>query len=421
MKNRIQKGFRIFLTFIICLCLGCISFLSVSAQEPEIVSEFAYVIDLHNQEVVYEKNGQERMFPASMTKLMTVLVALEQIDDLDEVVTLEPEVFEGLKEAQASVVGYYVNEEASLRELLYGIMLPSGADASRAVAIHVAGSEANFVDLMNEKAKELGLQNTHFVNTSGLHDENHYSTAQDIANLLQVAIKNEAFYKIFTTEVYQTTPSPFHPQGIMLYTTRLQKQNISGLPNFIKGSKTGFTLEGGLCLASLIEEEGMNFISVTGNAGNDMNGIQHLVDAYSIYQFMSSTYGRSLLLQDGESFGTMKVQRGKLDEIAIAPTFDVYIYKTWIDQPYTIEWVSRENIAPIQVGDVVGEVKLIYEGGESESFDVKAMEAVELNTFFFILSNIVSPEGLITTIAFLVIVLFTMYSYRTIRRRNALK
>lgn len=166
---------------------------------PKVESPYIYFYHLDRGEVLYEQDSKEEIAVASLTKIMTSLVALDLITNLDAEVILTSKDFKGLKEANASVAGFFVGEKVTYRDLLYGLLLPSGADAALALANHLVGSEDAFVDKMNEKAKNLNLEHTHFINTTGLDSDGHYSSVEDIAIILKEALKNQEFEKIFTT------------------------------------------------------------------------------------------------------------------------------------------------------------------------------------------------------------------------------
>ena len=195
--------------------------------------------------------------------MMTVLVAIE---NLSTEMMKVPNDFSYLYEQNAALAGFLPGDLVRTSDLLYGIMLPSGADAALTVAENIAGSEAKFVKLMNEKSKELGMNNTHFTNVIGLHDNNHYTTVHDLAILLEYALKNPTFKKIFTTDIYTTAPTQYSDG--MTFKSRLFSKIDS--PNFnggkLLGGKTGYTEEAELCLASLATDGKKEYILVTTNA-----------------------------------------------------------------------------------------------------------------------------------------------------------
>lgn len=251
----------------------------------DIYSKSAIVKDIQNNKVLASKNAEERIYPASMTKILTALIAVEEISDLDEKIIIPvDEVLVEYKRG-ASMAGFRPGEEVSARDLLYGLMLPSGAECCTALACKISGSEEAFAEKMNQRAKELGMLNSHFVNASGLHEEDHYTTVTDIMILLEQAIKNEIFYEIFTTPSYTTAPTASDPDGITFKSTMYEKKTtLEVTDGEILGGKTGFTNAAGLCLASLANVEGQEYILVTAGAdGNHNTEPFHVLDAENIY------------------------------------------------------------------------------------------------------------------------------------------
>ena len=248
-------------------------------------SESAVLMGLDSGEVLFQKNSGEKIYPASLTKLMTALVILDQFEDLDHTVTLPREVFDCLSGSGASMAGFLPGEQLTLRDLLYGCMLPSGADAAMGLACVTAGSEENFAELMNGKAAELGMAHTHFKNATGLHDPGHYTTVMDMAVLLRAGLKNLDFRELLTTFDYQTEPTNRHPGGVGLRST-LSSLMDTTYPDGVTllGGKTGYTEEAGLCLASLAEKGGKEYIAVTAGApGSHETSPRHLEDAFRLF------------------------------------------------------------------------------------------------------------------------------------------
>lgn len=251
-----------------------------------LVSDYAYMIRVSDQSVILDKNADARAYPASVTKIMTALVAIEHIPDLNTQITLSQEMIDRLYLQEASMAGFSGGEAPTAMDLLYGTMLPSGADACDGLAVAVAGSEEAFVELMNQKAAELGMTNTHFVTCSGLHDENHYTTSKDMAVLLLYALKNDTFRTVFTAKTYTSTPNTYHPEGIYMESTLFSKVESTTLTNGgeLLGGKTGYTDEAGLCLASLATVHDEEYILVTMHAqGNHYTEQFHIQDAFTAY------------------------------------------------------------------------------------------------------------------------------------------
>lgn len=248
-------------------------------------SSNAILIRLEDNKVLLEKDRTDRIYPASITKIMTTIVAIEQLTDLEEQIILDESMFQPLKEANASMAGFEPNEQVKAVDLLYGTMLPSGADASIGLAEEIAGSEEEFAKMMNTKAKEIGMNDTNFVNTTGLHDDNHYSTIDDLATLMIYAMENKTFMEVFSAQSYSTEPTNIHEEGLTYTSTMFRRLSKRGLMNgeFL-GGKTGYTGEAGLCLASLSLVDGQEYALITvGAEGNSYTEPFHLTDAINVY------------------------------------------------------------------------------------------------------------------------------------------
>ncbi|MGE8035666.1 MULTISPECIES: D-alanyl-D-alanine carboxypeptidase family protein [unclassified Lysinibacillus] len=253
--------------------------------DVDLRSSNAILVNLDENKVLLDKNSEEIIYPASLTKMMTVLVAIEHIKNLQDDVVLPREIFNDLYKENASVAGFLPNEKLTLKDLLYGSMLPSGAEATIGLAKYVAGSEREFVKLMNDKAKKLGMENTHFMNTTGLHHPDHFTTVKDLSLLLQYALKDNEFRNVYTAERYFIRPTNLHPEGIVLTNKMFHNMNSSALPRGeILGGKTGYTEEAALCLASLAKINGQEYILVTVGAEGSSQTVQfNIEDAFSVY------------------------------------------------------------------------------------------------------------------------------------------
>ncbi len=251
----------------------------------QIHSYAGIVLRLRDGKVITQFRENERIFPASLTKIMTCIIAIEKIDDIQEVIPVEAGIFPDLYSRDASMAGFLPGEQAKAIDLLYGMILPSGGECSVAVAEYTAGSEETFVAWMNEKAQELGMNDTHFSNVTGLHEESHYSTVKDLSTVLKYALKNETFKKIFETRSYSVSPTNQHPEGFTFYSSVFQLQENWILDNGeIKGGKTGYTDKAGLCLATEAVIENNEYIAVTAKAdGNYSTEPYHVYDAFCLY------------------------------------------------------------------------------------------------------------------------------------------
>jgi len=259
---------------------------NVTVLGDTIDSANAALISLEDNTILAHKGGNERIYPASMTKIMTLLVAYEQLENLEETFTVTSGIIDPLYLAEASLAGFSPGETVTVRDLLYGTVLPSGAEAAVSLAILTAGSEEDFVALMNEKAKEMGLTHTHFTNCSGLHDKDHYSSCTEIAMILAYAMQYDVCREILSTYRYTTEPTNKHPEGVSMVSTmfsRMYGDEADGVT--VIAGKTGYTHQAGQCLASYATADGTDlaYILVTAGAEGKFEPIFDALDIYSDY------------------------------------------------------------------------------------------------------------------------------------------
>ncbi|MGN0383012.1 MAG: D-alanyl-D-alanine carboxypeptidase family protein [Eubacterium sp.] len=249
--------------------------------DAEIRSPYIALLDVDNSEIIAGRDCNATIYPASMTKVMTLIVAVEHLESLEDTVTFDYEMLAPLVQDEASRAGFEAGETVTAKDLLYGLILPSGADAAVGLADLIAGSEDAFVELMNEKCVEMGLTGTHFTNTSGLHDTNHYTTLIEQAMIMEYAMKNEICAEILGTYQYTTQSTTEHPDGILLTSTmysRMYGDEVEGV--MIIGGKTGFTSEAKHTLVSCADKDGHLYIAVTAYADDKWHGI---FDDFAIY------------------------------------------------------------------------------------------------------------------------------------------
>ncbi len=263
------------------------------AKRDELTAEIAADIDSQNvimincttNKIVAERGSTERCYPASTTKIMTLLTAVDYIEDYSKTFTFSYAVTDPFYIEGATMAGFSNGEAVSITDMLYGAILPSGADATEGIAISVAGSEAEFVNLMNQKARELGLKDTHFTNASGLFDKNHYTTPEDMAVIIRAAMNNELCRKILSTYQYTTDATPQHPEGILLTSTLFSHMyGTEPEGSDILGGKTGYVDQSGYCIASFGQSDsGDEYVCVTLNGLSLWPTIYDQIDLYTRY------------------------------------------------------------------------------------------------------------------------------------------
>lgn len=255
----------------------------------DIVSQYGVLIDVESQTILAGKDYRSRINPASMTKILTVLTAAEILDIsdgteevLDDTFTMTIEITDYSYINDSSIAGFSVDEEVSVRDLFYGTVLPSGADAAVGLAVYTTGSHEAFVELMNGKLEEMGLsESTHFTNCVGLYDEDHYSTVYDIAVILKEAADNPFLRQVLSAHTYNTALTEQHPEGILLSNWFLRRIEDRDTHGEVLCGKTGFVNQSGNCAASLsVDINGREYLCVTAGSSSSW---QCIADQQMLY------------------------------------------------------------------------------------------------------------------------------------------
>ena len=350
----------------------------ININALEINSKHAILYNMNEDMVLYEKDADTRTYIASLTKIMTTIVAIENIDDINEYVTIPYEGLEGLIEANASVAGFRLGQKVTYKDLLYGILLPSGADATKTVAYYIAGSEEKFVDLMNEKAEELGLTNTHFANTSGLDTDNHYSTVREMSIILKYALQNETFKEIYTTNKYTTSDNSLTFKSV--YSNYLNRYDLEN--KYVYGSKTGYTTLAGYCLSTIANYDGVEYMLITTNADGTSNYPLHIMDAQMIYDYYTSNYHYLDIINESDTLITLDTKNSKEDKLEIKAneTFSKYLNNEITKDDFTFDYSGLKEVDYFtdkgQIGtlnikldnEIIETIQIIYSGGLTFSF-----------------------------------------------------
>ena len=246
---------------------------------PEVNSKYVEIYDLNDKKILYEINSKNTVSIASLTKIATTITAIEEIENLDEVVTVTEDILSTVR-WDASKAGLEAGDELSYRDLLYASMLPSGADATNTIAISSTGSIDNFVNKMNELVQKIGLKDTHFVNVTGLDAEGHYSTTDEVRKLLEYSLKNKLFRELYTTKEYTLS------NGLEVKSTLYKYGASEDAINKILGSKTGYTGEAGYCLSTLSNINGHEVLTIVLGAEHTWVGYLNIVDSINYINFL---------------------------------------------------------------------------------------------------------------------------------------
>lgn len=341
--------------------------LKAAAAGPpgEISAESAVLISFDTGTVLYEKNAREKRSMASTTKIMTALLALEEAErNGDRTV----HVTEEMVRVEGSSMGLKAGDELTLLNLCAGMMLASGNDAANTVALTLADTQEEFAELMNLRARELSLNDTHFVTPSGLDDEQHYSTAYDMALLARAALKNSEFQKLASSSTYQV--EFLEPEKKVSYTNH---NKLLRIYDGCIGVKTGFTKKSGRCLVSAAEREGVRLIAVTLNAPDDWNDHTALLDyGFSILESVSFDGGDfsarvpavgsdtdSVSVRGGAG-GSLSLPKEQAEKITCRVMLPAFCY------------------APVQAGEQIGRLQFYLDGAEIYSIPITAEESCNL-------------------------------------------
>ena len=360
---------------------------------PEVKAESALLMDMKTGRVIYSKNPDVRRYPASTTKIMTAILALEH-GDFSDVVTADVASLAPITN-EDSHMGILIGEELTMEQLINGMMVYSANDASNVIATHIAGSPEHFVDLMNKKAQDLGTTDTNFVNAYGIHDENHYTTASDLAIMTRYAMENDTFREIVKQKIYHipatnkyTTDRNLTATNLFVGTARSGKYYYSA----VTGVKTGHTSDAGYCLVTTAEKDGTELLCVVMKSENQdacYTTTRGLID----YGFKNYKY--RTVVTAGDIVADSKVIEAKDDErVGLTVDSDVSallpsegelseVVEVVIDLPEKIK-------APIKKGDVIGKVSYNYKGNLLEYRDLVATNDVERNVLLFIFNLIVA-------------------------------
>ena len=386
MYNAVMKLKRI-LTVFFCLLFVLTGMIPAGAVEyPEIDSTCIFLQDINTGQILWQENSDVRIYPASLTKMMSEIIAIEALDP-EDTVTITPDMLAGLAEANATVAGFQAGDTPTVLDLLYGTALPSGADCVNALAAAVDGSVEAFVEHMNRKAAELGMTHTHFVNPTGLHDDNHYSTCEDLALLFAYCLQNDLYVQILQSERYISSPVASAPAGVMMRSTSLSfvHDGIFDIPGYL-GGKTGFTYPAGRCLAALDEMNGMRLICILCHGPENQGALR---DAGTVFRWLQDAYRNYALVEPGMAAGDVAVQ-----DCPDMESYTLYTEGTMhMDLPAetAVRYVSDLPdvlAAPVTAGTAAGTLHVLADDREVYSETLYVRDDLRFSRHMYLVRNI---------------------------------
>lgn len=419
---------------ILALVISCVpnNYAYALTSTPQITAEAGVIIDANTGLVLFDKNKDVKLEPASITKVMTALLALENLDMKKKVIIDEETPF-----TEGSRIYLLEGEEVTVEDLMYALLLESANDSAVAIAKEVSGSVEEFVKLMNKRAKEIGAKNTNFVNPHGLHEDGHVTTAYDMALIAQEAMRNQDFRKFILTYRHVIEKTNKQPTRFLYNTNRLiydekTKVDANGILRPAKydgttGIKTGYTPEAGGCLITGAEKDGSEFIAVvlkSTDLGRFGDGITLLDFAFANYKSVSAIKG-------GTDIGVIKVKNGEKNNVALVTERNggVTLPKEASEDIVNKKIVIPKSIkAPIKEGQQIGFVE-IYEGDVlRDKVPIVAVESIGKGTFlsvFGIEDNIafkiilaLKIIGGILGVLILLMVLYILYKRNQIKKKR---
>ena len=363
--------------FLLLLLLFLLIPINITAESIDLApnATSAIIIEASTGTVIYNKNEHEKLAPASMTKMMGLLLIMEQIEKgnlkWDEMITAS---------ANASAMGgsqifLETGEQMTVEELVKGISIASGNDAMVAMAERIAGTEEAFVELMNKKASELGLKNTNFKNCTGLDAENHYSSANDMAIIAKELVKHDKILEFSGT--YEDYIREGTDKSFWLVNTNKLVRFYQG----VDGLKTGYTSTAGYCLTATAKRNGMRLITVVMN---EPDSTTRNNETTSMLDYGFNAYGMEQLLNKDNVLGKIKVDLGKEEYVEVVPKEDINILNNKTNDKRNVSYnISLNNVkAPIKVGDIVGKINVIENNKTIMTVDVTVKESIDKENFF---------------------------------------
>lgn len=376
-------------------------------------SKNVLVYNLDEDKILYNVKSEDKISIASLTKIMTTIVAIENIENLDETITITSKMLDDIP-YDASTAGLEVGDKVTYKDLLYASLIPSGADATQSLAVSISGSVPKFVELMNNKAKSLNMKNTHFVNTTGLDAEGHYSTLEDILILIKYALKNETFKSVFETKSYTTTNN-IKLKSTLDYYNRDFNYNIS----YVLGSKTGFTDDAGLCLLTLSNVDDTNIITITANAPYSYGNSKNIMDLNTIKTSLDKSFEKATLITENEQLIVLNTKYAKEKEIKITSPSGItkYVEKPFNKDKIKTEYIGEKIISyKTEKGTKLGEIKISYNGELVDIIEVKLDKDLHFSLWVFIKDNI-----LIITIVIIVFLMLLLIIRKSKKKRKRLR
>lgn len=401
MKLNLKKLMILFVTIFI---LFNTSFVFAASEKPTLISQAAILMDNKTGKILYSKNENEKMYPASTTKIVTAILTLENCN-LDEVVTVSYDAVMSIPDGYSSAF-LQIGEQLTVEQLLQLLLIHSANDAANVLAEYVGGSVESFVSMMNTKINELGLSHTHFTNTFGMHDDNHYTTAQDLAIIMKYCIKNEDFRKLAGSASCAIPATNKYGTRIYTSTNELIIPTNSNYYPYLTSGKTGYTSQAGDCLVSCSYKDDLELICVIlgGKTINDIS--TRFSETKTLYQYGYDNYSVKTLLNTNDIVTQIEVSNGTKDtknlDLLASNSIYALLENTVSEDKLNFEINLKEDIkAPIEQGENLGDISYTIDGIQYKT-DLVASHPVEKSK----LLNYILEIGIVFLILILIYKVF---------------
>lgn len=385
------KRFIILLFFMTFLLFSFSGFVFASSDNLELQSKSVILMENKTNKILYDKNATDKMFPASTTKIVTAILVLEHCN-LNDVVTADADSISSIPEGYVTA-NITVDEQLTVEQLLELLLVHSANDSANILAKYVAGSIDNFVSMMNEKANDLELKNTHFTNTYGLQAPDHYTTAQDLSIIMQYCLKNNDFRRISSMSSCSIPPTNKSGARNYVATNKLLVQNDSSYYKYATAGKTGFTTEAGDCLVSCAFKNDIELICVV-LGGSTVNGVSsRFSDSKILYEYGFNNFSIRNIVNSGDILTQIQVPNASLNtkslDLAFDSSLNTLVNNADLNTNYMPEIILNDNIsAPITNGTVLG--KAIYNiNGNSYTLNLVATHDVDTTNIVNFVSTII--------------------------------
>ncbi len=383
-------------------------------------SPHAMLMDMNTGRVLYEKSADEKIYPASTVKIMTALLALENLSLEDEITASETAV--AATPSGVTVMGIVEGEKLTVRQLLYGAMLASAADATNVLGEAVSGSVGDFVQLMNKRARELGMENTNFSNTHGEHDDRTYTTVRDMALLSRAAMQNTDFREIVKTDRYSIQPTNKYKEERSLINTNYMISRVQRADYYYEnavGVKAGYTAEAGSCLVEAAKDSGMELLALTFGSETEDGRAQGYVDCRKLFDTAFENYKTRLLVTKGRLLDQLPIKNARrASQVLLEAGENLYcIYPSGEEDGEVSFEVRTDDYvrAPLKKGDKLGECEYFYNGESAGVIPLVADKDYAFDALSFIGGGFVS---VVTSPLFIIAVLAVIFAVLYIRAKR---